>query len=222
MLRYVNLHGYLDRLCNDRIADARSRSWRMGDHAYEDADVSALKSQHMRHARKDGVLARRRIASYAGSPCSTTRFAPTFNWSSPTHRPLVILNLPHPACFAREVRRPTQFLKSWYTLFFQLPWLPEKFLAAARAAALLNSSARPRAIPRFPDEVWKSTAPTRPTRWTHGHDQLVSWLFRSGGLQRFFGRDIPIIHIPTLFLWGDQTSRSAFALRSARRNTSLT
>ena len=41
---------------------------------------------------------------------------------------LVILNLPHPACFAREVRKPRQFFKSWYTLFFQLPWLPEKIL----------------------------------------------------------------------------------------------
>jgi pimeloyl-ACP methyl ester carboxylesterase len=36
---------------------------------------------------------------------------------------------------------------------------------------------------------------------------MLNWyrgFFRGGGLKRFFGRDIPIIRIPTLFLWGDQ------------------
>src|SRR4051794_34994424 len=46
-------------------------------------------------------------------------------WSLAMERPqiidrLVILNLPHPVCFARELRRPTQLMKSWYMLFFQL------------------------------------------------------------------------------------------------------
>ena len=44
---------------------------------------------------------------------------------------LIILNAPHPAIIARELRRPAQLLKSWYTFFFQLPWLPERILAAA-------------------------------------------------------------------------------------------
>src|SRR5262249_22187334 len=34
---------------------------------------------------------------------------------------LVILNAPHPAAFLRELRRPTQLLRSAYMLFFQLP-----------------------------------------------------------------------------------------------------
>ena len=39
---------------------------------------------------------------------------------------LVIMNVPHPAIFARTVRRsPRQMLRSWYMLFFQLPGLPE-------------------------------------------------------------------------------------------------
>src|SRR5712692_7302737 len=41
---------------------------------------------------------------------------------------LVICNLPHPACFLRELKRPAQFLRSWYMLLFQLPWLPEALL----------------------------------------------------------------------------------------------
>ena len=37
---------------------------------------------------------------------------------------LVILNAPHPAAFKRELRTFTQLRKSWYMLFFQLPYIP--------------------------------------------------------------------------------------------------
>lgn len=119
---------------------------------------------------------------------------------------LAILNLPHPACFIREVRKPRQFFKSWYTLFFQLPWLPEKILGRrqGRGASELirKTSCNPA---RFPDdtlEIYRANA-ARPG----GLRAMLNWyrgFFRSRGLKRFFGRDIPIIHIPTLFLWGDQ------------------
>jgi pimeloyl-ACP methyl ester carboxylesterase len=51
-------------------------------------------------------------------------------WHLAMHHPevverLVILNAPHPAAYFRELRRPAQALRSWYVLFFQLPWLPE-------------------------------------------------------------------------------------------------
>ena len=42
---------------------------------------------------------------------------------------LIIMNSPHPAAFAREIREnPAQQQRSWYMLFFQLPWLPELIL----------------------------------------------------------------------------------------------
>lgn len=44
---------------------------------------------------------------------------------------LVVLNCPHPVRFLEEWRaNPQQLLKSWYILFFQLPWLPEILLSA--------------------------------------------------------------------------------------------
>src|SRR5712671_1297489 len=43
---------------------------------------------------------------------------------------LAILNAPHPARFSRALKRPRQFLRSSYTLFFQVPWLPEALLRA--------------------------------------------------------------------------------------------
>jgi len=40
---------------------------------------------------------------------------------------LVVMNLPHPACFRREFGKWRQFRRSWYALLFQLPRLPEAF-----------------------------------------------------------------------------------------------
>ncbi|MEL6232516.1 MAG: alpha/beta fold hydrolase [Cyanobacteria bacterium J06627_3] len=43
---------------------------------------------------------------------------------------LIILNLPHPAKFAQGLRTWQQLARSWYILFFQLPFLPELLLQA--------------------------------------------------------------------------------------------
>jgi pimeloyl-ACP methyl ester carboxylesterase len=52
-------------------------------------------------------------------------------------RKLAILNAPHPAAYRAELRRnPGQWLRSWYVLFFQVPWLPELVLGACDFALL--------------------------------------------------------------------------------------
>ena len=43
---------------------------------------------------------------------------------------LVILDAPHPERMARALRTFSQLRRSWYMLFFQLPWLPEAVLGA--------------------------------------------------------------------------------------------
>jgi epoxide hydrolase 4 len=46
------------------------------------------------------------------------------------HR-LSIMNAPHPAVMRRTLSRDLhQMRRSWYAMFFQLPWLPEKILSA--------------------------------------------------------------------------------------------
>ena len=49
---------------------------------------------------------------------------------------LIIMNVPHPACMARELRTWRQLRKSWYVFFFQLPWLPERVLTTKGAEAV--------------------------------------------------------------------------------------
>ncbi|HKD79806.1 MAG TPA: alpha/beta hydrolase [Candidatus Angelobacter sp.] len=131
-------------------------------------------------------------------------------WSLAMYQPqlidrLVILNLPHPACFARELRKPRQLFKSWYIYFFQLPWLPELMLGRNRARAtsgIIRGSSRNPA--RFPDEaleIYRANA-ARPG----GLTAMINWyraLFRSGGLRGSMPGQVPVIHVPTLFLWGD-------------------
>jgi pimeloyl-ACP methyl ester carboxylesterase len=128
---------------------------------------------------------------------------------------LVVMNLPHPACFARELRRPPQLFQSWYMFFFQLPWLPEFMLGRRNARAtssIIRGSSRNPA--RFTDEdleVYRANA-ARPG----GLTAMINWyraLFR-GGLRGFRSGPIPVIHIPTLFLWGD--ADRALSLRTTQ------
>src|SRR4051812_11425604 len=56
---------------------------------------------------------------------------------------LVILNAPHPAIFRRVLRRNwRQKLRSWYVLFFQLPWLPETYLTGNNGQGLVQTLRR--------------------------------------------------------------------------------
>lgn len=49
---------------------------------------------------------------------------------------LVVMNAPHPAAFARELRSGwSQRLRSWYAGFFQLPWLPEMLFTLSPPAS---------------------------------------------------------------------------------------
>jgi pimeloyl-ACP methyl ester carboxylesterase len=131
-------------------------------------------------------------------------------------RRLVILNLPYPACFARELRRPVQLAKSWYIFFFQLPWLPE-FLLSRRQGRVIAESIRRTSRDRtqFPDEVievYRRNA-ARPG----GLRAMINWYraaVRYGALGRQRTGAIPVIKTPTLFLWGD--GDVALSIRTTR------
>lgn len=67
---------------------------------------------------------------------------------------LVLLNAPHPRVYARAVRGWKQRKRSWYILFFQLPWLPEKLFGAHRARRLMGAIRRSARSPdTFPRDV---------------------------------------------------------------------
>lgn len=137
-------------------------------------------------------------------------------WSLASEQPqlvnkLVIMNMPHPACFARELRKPPQLFMSWYMLLFQLPWLPELVLGRnngrGTSEIFRKTSRNPEGFRDQDLEVYRANA-ARPG----GLRAMLNWyraLFR-GGPRRFGSGNRQVIKIPTLFLWGDADSALSF------------
>lgn len=130
-------------------------------------------------------------------------------WSVAARRPaivdrLAVLNCPPPQELVRAiVRSPTQLRRSWYFLFFQLPWLPERRLAAngadVVARALVGGSYRREAWPREEVEEYR-VAFARPGRAKAAIDWYRAAFRRSLRPRR--GRETGLVTAPTLVLWG--------------------
>ena len=119
---------------------------------------------------------------------------------------LVIMNVPHPMVGKREIAKFRQLWRSWYILFFQLPWLPEKVLlrnnAAAIKGAFLNMANDKSRFPVGTLQVYADAA-QRPGAMT----AMVNYyraLLRDYDMmtQASDGR----VDIPALLIWGEDDS----------------
>ncbi len=113
---------------------------------------------------------------------------------------LGILNVPHPAVMRRFLTRDLeQIRRSWYIFFFQLPWLPERFLAAEDwrgAAGALRGSGKIHTFSREDIAKYKE-AWSQPGAMT----AMLNWyraLFRH---MPQLPRE-PRVRVPTLMMWG--------------------
>jgi pimeloyl-ACP methyl ester carboxylesterase len=117
---------------------------------------------------------------------------------------LVILNVPHPAAGLAAFRRPAQWWRSLYALFFQIPRLPEWLLRRDGGHRLAEALRRGAIHPEnFPDDAIETTrrAIMQPGALTAMLNYYRAF-FRGGGLRRQLRLGIPVIEIPTLMLWG--------------------
>lgn len=116
-------------------------------------------------------------------------------WALAQHHParvrsLTVLNCPPvDVMLYAPLRDPRQILRSWYILFFQLPWLPERLIARGAGLRLLTATASPEELPvyaaAFPDAAaWRGP---------------LSW-YRAALRAPWRPRD-PVL-APTLVLWG--------------------
>lgn len=116
---------------------------------------------------------------------------------------LVVMNCPHPACFARELKTWKQLRKSWYMYFFQLPLLPEAWLTANDAQAVRRAfSDMAVDASRFPPEDLDVYA--RAAQASGAMTAMINWYraaARRGTLTS--GKQRPIIEVPTLMIWGE-------------------
>ena len=113
---------------------------------------------------------------------------------------LVVMNAPHPAAFARELNTNwRQRLRSWYMLFFQLPWLPEALLSfSPRASAQLffrGTAVRP----AFSDDDLQVMASALAQRGALR--AMIDW-YRATFRYRA-ARPNQVIQAPTLLIWAE-------------------
>jgi pimeloyl-ACP methyl ester carboxylesterase len=129
---------------------------------------------------------------------------------------LVVMNAPHPAAFAREFDL-AQLKRSWYVLFFQLPWLPETLStmddSRAIAEAFRGQPADPSAfteddVQRYRDAFSQPGAARAAINYYRAYFRSIARPMAKNALPvvgRFF--DLPgteEITVPTLLLWGEQ------------------
>jgi pimeloyl-ACP methyl ester carboxylesterase len=115
---------------------------------------------------------------------------------------LIIMNVPHPKVFRDAMRRPSrQWLRSWYTLFFQLPWLPEALLRANNARAIAEAfSGMAIDKSRFPAAV---TDHYRANAMVPGALTAMINYYRAN-IRAIEAEPAPMIDTPTLMIWGEE------------------
>ena len=119
---------------------------------------------------------------------------------------LAILNAPHPFKCLDTLRRNTrQLRRSWYMFFFQLPWLPERFierddyafLRRAFRGTAVNKEAFPREVlNRFIDPMRRTGA------LTAGINYYRANLRNPGSLKK--AKNFPVLTMPTRIIWGEE------------------
>jgi pimeloyl-ACP methyl ester carboxylesterase len=130
-------------------------------------------------------------------------------WLVALRRPierLVVLGMPQPDCFQRELRGWRQLLRSWYIAFFQIPLLPEIILTAGRASVALSLLGR-MVGKAGPEPEFAATF-----RWNilrRGRARsMVNWyrgLRHRPGLSAFLGTfENKPTYPPTLMIWGER------------------
>ncbi|MFT3976942.1 MAG: alpha/beta hydrolase [Sphingomonas bacterium] len=116
---------------------------------------------------------------------------------------LVVMNLPHPACFAEALRHWPQRRRSWYMAFFQLPRLPEYYLGR-KDARNVRRAFYGMAVDksRFPDEVLDVYARNalRPGALT----AMVNWYRAARRHRGALGIGDGRVDAPTLLIWGEE------------------
>lgn len=116
---------------------------------------------------------------------------------------LVILNVPHPRCARRELKKWRQLRKSWYIFFFQLPVIPEWFLGRSNAAPIArifsDSAVNKELFTRAGVEPYRKAA-ARPGALTAMLNYYRALLQRPDAGDTGEG----LVEVPTLVLWGEQ------------------
>ena len=109
-------------------------------------------------------------------------------------RTLTAVSVPHPYAFTQAMTRSSQALKSWYMLFFNLPWLPERLAARERGffdRSLRGSGMTRDDVERFRRELVEDGALPGGLGWYRA-------MFLSKAPSRY-----RTVSVPTTMVWSD-------------------
>ncbi|WP_255621700.1 alpha/beta fold hydrolase [Pseudonocardia sp. DSM 110487] len=128
-------------------------------------------------------------------------------------RSLTAVSVPPPAAYLRSLFTTRQGLASWYVYAFQLPWLPERLLAAKGGpfsrrfvAALRRTGQSKESAQRDAAGLADPAALTAAINWYRG-------MFSTPP-----GESDPPVRVPTLFVWSDgDTALTRQSTELARR-----
>jgi epoxide hydrolase 4 len=113
---------------------------------------------------------------------------------------LSIMNVPHPAVMKRFLQRDLeQMRRSWYAMFFQLPWLPELALSVSdwrAAVGALRESDESLSFTNEDIEKYKE-AWSQPDAMT----SMLNW-YRAAVRARGESSSDKQVKVPTLMMWG--------------------
>lgn len=108
-------------------------------------------------------------------------------------RTLTSLSVPHPAAFLKAAATSRQALASWYMLFFQLPWIPERMLLHPRVQKGFLDSRADHELGRA-----EIDAMNQPGTWTAALNWYRGMPFtRPAAVRRK-------VTVPTLYVWSDE------------------
>jgi len=117
---------------------------------------------------------------------------------------LIVLNMPHPACYHRALGRWRQMRKAWYIMAFQIPFLPDWLLRVGNGwfvqRMLLESTKSPSTFPPDALAVYRAQA-AAPGAST----AMLAWYRAAirGGWDRLLRGTEAVIETPTLVIWGE-------------------
>jgi epoxide hydrolase 4 len=128
-----------------------------------------------------------------------------------------MLSVPHPRVFLKNLTmNPAQLRRSWYMLFFQLPWLPERILRRRDWALLvrvLRDTSPPGVFSDSDLEQYKES-------WARkgALTGMLNW-YRAAPLRPskfFLDSDVSRVKVPALLIWGknDQFAGETMARES--------
>jgi epoxide hydrolase 4 len=133
------------------------------------------------------------------------------SWAIAIARPdlverLVIMNVPHLGMFGPGAKLSVrQMLRSWYIVFFQIPWLPEALMRATEFQFVGNSLRRDirDSKQKISDDVVRffTQAMARPGALTAAINYYRRGLLHTGGIFKGTGLRVAA---PTLLIWGEE------------------